>query len=536
VNFRPPSHPPSNSPQASGGYQVVRSQSPVPLAPALDLKTTEERDSFEFFTTYAVSSLRGFLDSPFWQREVLQAAHHHESIQHCIVALGAMHRRFYEGTISRLNEADMTDQYLQFALRQSNQAIQGLLKAEGPSGRMTSADKVTLMTCSVLFSSMACLQGHQKEGTRHVRSGIRLLNELDSEQGKVEPHPINVDSLRSILVGLDMHVRSIMTSQDARDWVPLPRSKSPAVLQDELDNPSLVARHLHMQGLDVQVSSILNSHNALEFESAPRSKISTILQGKAEVDNSSLVTIQLHLQTLINEVIAFLQATLDRLPDQSEYRRLLSRFDVCTVILDQLCARAVHSKGDFSQPLLALQLSHSQLEYYLRSPRGDLCDKFYFMADPHREPFDPVAHFTRMLDLATELLPQSSSLLPVFTTTMGPLAALWIIATRAPSVCTAIRKRAVRYMLSYPRREAFWDGMVAGQVAQEVLRLEQESAREELGLTATPSRDLIVPNDLRIVVVALKYDEHDNRRASIEHRSVRDMAMNRRGRMQYLSW
>jgi hypothetical protein len=245
---------------------------------------------------------------------------------------------------------------------------------------------------------------------------------------------------------------------------------------------------------------------------------------------------QLYLQTLINEVIAFLQATLNRLPDQRDYQRLLSRFDTCTVLLDRLRIRADRSTGDFSQSLMALQLLHSQVEYYLRYPRRDVEEKFYFMADPDRVPFDPVAHFTRMLDLATRLLPHSSSLLPVFTTSMGPLAALWIIATRAPSECTDIRKRAVRVMLSYPRREGFWDGMVAGQVAQEVLRLEQESARRELGLTATLGCDLIVPDDLRIVVVSLKYNQDDNRSATVEHRSFRDMALNRRGSMQYLAW
>jgi hypothetical protein len=119
---------------------------------------------------------------------------------------------------------------------------------------------------------------------------------------------------------------------------------------------------------------------------------------------------------------------------------------------------------------------------------------------------------------------------------MGPCAALWLIASRAPSSCQAIRKRAVRVMLSYPRREGFWDGLVAGQIAQELLRLEQESTQEELGLMTCPNRDLIVPNDLRIVVVKLKYDPVDNRRATVEFRSARDMAMDRPGRAQLVSW
>jgi hypothetical protein len=77
---------------------------------------------------------------------------------------------------------------------------------------------------------------------------------------------------------------------------------------------------------------------------------------------------------------------------------------------------------------------------------------------------------------------------------------------------------------------------VAGQIAQECLRLEQESAQEELGLSAMPTRDLIVPEDLRIVIVALKYDEEDNRRAKVTYRSARDMAAGAPGSVQYLAW
>ncbi|KAF2031604.1 hypothetical protein EK21DRAFT_62816 [Setomelanomma holmii] len=498
-NFRPPSHSPSSSPPSGltapqNGRDLIRSVSPVPLAPALRLKTAQERDSFEFFTTYAVSSLRGFLDSPFWQREILQAAHQHESVQHCVVALGAMHRRFYEGSNSHINGADLTDQYLQFALRQSNQAIQGLLKASGPGGRANSVDKVTLMTCSVLFSSMACLQGHQREGLQHLRSGIRMLNELDEEvNSKAQGHPIDVDSLRSIFVGLDMQARSIMTSQEAEKWEPLPRTKAPAISAD------------------------------------------------AEVDDATLLAMQRYLQSLLNHALAFLQATVKKIADERdsvyyEYRRLLSRLDQGTVLLDRLRAKATYTTVDYTQPLLALRLLHSQLECMLRSPRFDLESKFRFMSEPFREPFDLAAHFAKMLDLATQLLPHNSSLSPVFTTSMGPLSALWLIATRAPSSCTALRKRAVRLMLSYPRREGFWDGLVAGQIAQEVLKLEQESAQEELGLSTMPSRDLIVPDDLRIVVVALKYDEEDDRRADVTYRSARELAAGESGKVQYLAW
>lgn len=504
VNFRPPSNSPKNSPPPNQdllrpGRELVRSVSPVPLAPALCLKTPQEHASFEFFTTHAVFSLRGFLDSPFWQRELLQGAYQHESIQHCIVALGAMHRRFHEGNSSHIHESEMTDQYLQFALRQSNQAIQGLLKSTGPVGRMAGVDKVTLMTCSVLFSSMACLQGHQREGLQHLRSGIRLLNELDhGEKHKCARHPIDVDSLRSILIGLDMQARCIMTTEDSREWEPIPLVKEPKI-----------SRHAYL-------------------------------------NDDSLVAMHRNLQAQMNHVLAFLQRHLTQSMQPTEdidavyheYRRLLTRFDRTTELLEDLCAKAARGRcEEFTQPVMALQLLHTELEYFLRVPRGDLEDKFQsFLGKPVSKPSDVAALFTRMLDLATQLLPHNSSLSPVFTTSMGPCAALWLIASRAPSSCQAIRKRAVRVMLSYPRREGFWDGLVAGQIAQELLRLEQESTQEELGLMTSPNRDLIVPNDLRIVVVKLKYDQVDNRRATVEFRSARDMATDTPGKTHFLSW
>jgi hypothetical protein len=499
VNFRPPSTktPPSDQGHLSSSRELTRSISPVSLAPALHLKTAEERSGFEFFTTHAVSSLRGFLQSSFWQQEILQAAHQHESIQHCVVALGAMHRRFLEGRGSHINEADMADQHLQFALRQSNQAIKGLLKANVPGGRMVGTDRVTLMTCAVLFSSMACLQGHQKEALQHLRSGIRLLNELDHEveEEKAGRHPIDVESLRSIMVGLDMQARLIMSTKDMLEWEP------------------------------------------------PLSTREPLISLEADVNDATLVTMYLRLQGLNNIVLAFLsKAVLRPLHEadviHSEYRWLLKRFDSSTELLQKLCVKVASGTTNLRRQVVALQLFHTQLEFFLRTPRHDLEKRFHLVGELPSQFFDPAAHFTRMLDLASQLLPSdpSVSLSPVFTTSMGPLSALWLIASRAPSACVALRKRAVNLMLSYPRREGFWDGLLAGQIAQTILKLEQESAQEELGLKTSPTYDLIVPEDLRILVIALQYDEQNDRRATVEYRTVRDMDMNLRGKVQLLRW
>jgi hypothetical protein len=250
---------------------------------------------------------------------------------------------------------------------------------------------------------------------------------------------------------------------------------------------------------------------------------------------------QRYLETLLDHVLAFLQGSLTRSPDEREavfheYRRLISRFQRGTMLLDNLSTRASCIPHEFSQPLTALYLLHSQLEFMLRSPRQDLDAKYGFKSQPFNETFDVAAHFTKMLDLAMQLLPLTSTLAPIFTTSIGPLSALWLTAMRAPSHCVALRKRAVELMLSYPRREGFWDGLLAGQIARKMLNIEQESAQEELGLSAVPTRELIVPEDLRVVAVAISYDDEDDRKARIEFSTARNLAMGEAGRGQWLQW
>jgi len=464
------------------------------LAPALRLKTEQEKSSFEFFAVYSNVQLRGFLDSPFWQREILQAAYQNEAIQHCIIALGAMHRRFHEGSNSHINEADVTDEYLQFALRQSNQAIQEIMKTSSAGPQEARPDKVTLMVCAILFSSMACLQGHQREGLLHLQSGIKMLNELDREgTEKPESHPVDVESLRSIFLGLDIQAHSIMNGDARARWESVSRTVQPKVLEP------------------------------------------------MDVESDALLAIERYFQALFSHALSFLQDTIHRSTEERDdvyhgYVRLLRRLDHGTDTLQMLCAKSTQSKSDDSQPLTALQLLQSQLEYVLRSPRQSLERKFEFVVDPTGKKLDIASHFTRMLDLASKLLPNNPKLPPVFTTASGPLQALWLIATRAPSDRLDLRKRAAALMRSCPRREGFWDGSVASSLIDQVMKIEQESTREEFGLSEDPGYDLIVPEDLRIINVALSYDEEDDRKAQINFRSGRDMAQRTPGRDTMVTW
>ncbi|KAL6708345.1 hypothetical protein ACN47E_003269 [Coniothyrium glycines] len=503
TSFRPPApSQPSRSPkylspgQLSARSSAERSPSPAYLVPALRLNTVEERESFEFFTLHAVTSLRGFLDSSFWQREVLQAVHQEPAIQHCVVALGAMHRRFHQGHGSHLIEKDMSDKYLQFALRQSNQAIQDLVKSQSLRGKVSGADRVTIMTCSVLFGSMSCLQGHNKDAFEHLKSGIRMLNEMENEV--IENHPVDIESLRSLFVGLDMQARSIMSARDSQTWVARPRKKSSTKLDC------------------------------------------------TELNMASLLTMLRYTECLLNDVHNFFQDSISRAVEDGyniylEYNNLIKRHRRGASAFEVLSNKALANNNEFSQPLSALRLLQCMAEFLLRFPRADVLGRFHLVSNfkfenDFEQPFDPAAQCFDMFELATRLLPISSSAAPVFTTTIGPIAALWLVAIKAPSTCAALRKRAVKLMLSHPRREGFWDGMVAGQLAQEALKLEEESMQAEFGLLDISDCDLVIPDDLRIGVVRISYDGVDDRKARVEFCNSRDVAAGTPGRIRTVSW
>ncbi|KAJ6193747.1 hypothetical protein J3E72DRAFT_442015 [Bipolaris maydis] len=495
-NFRSPKTSASSTPEAqnllssfcSGStLRTLRSHSPLPLplAPALPLSTTEEKSSFSFFTSHAIPKLRGFLDSPFWQREVLQAAHREPAIQHCIIALGAMYRRFHEGQHSHIRESAMADQHLQFAFLQSNRAIKVLLEKGAASSTKASAkDKMTLMTCAILFSSMCCLQGYQKHAVEHLRSGIRMLNEMDDAGEMVTEHAVELESLRTIFVALDAQIRAIMPSAQSRSWVKKPKG---------------VLRHIEC------LISHIHAFNQKTF-----------LRGAGEEEQVGV-----------------------------ELRELVDRFHDGARVMKKLWAEAERSRHDeFTQPLIALELMQCQMEYLLRLPRADIVARFPCLAafqhakEPFKTPFDEAALFANIFHLCDQLLfvPGNKSS-PVFMTSMGPTAALWFIAIRAPASCQALRRRAVGLMLSYPRREGFWDGMVAGWIADEALSLEQERTRAKLNISSDDVvGDVEVPEHLRIISFWLTYPDDEDRKVRVGFSDARDLATGVPGVVKWFAW
>ncbi|CAG8971976.1 hypothetical protein HYALB_00003314 [Hymenoscyphus albidus] len=124
--------------------------------------------SFAFFVHRTRHQLAGFSGAEFWERLVLQAAHHEPAIRHGVVAIGSLHELFeHNAPIPQVNRI--------FALEQYNAAINKLLiPITRKEGRGVD---VCLIAC-ILFTCVENMQGHHLSALSHIQSGAKLLGQL----------------------------------------------------------------------------------------------------------------------------------------------------------------------------------------------------------------------------------------------------------------------------------------------------------------------------------------------------------------------
>jgi hypothetical protein len=449
----------------------------------------------DFFIKHASISLGGIVASPFWNRELLRAAQWHSSIRHGLIALGAMYRRYFQGATSSLLPADDSDIHLRFALQQCNEVIHALTEPIQQDSETQSLHQITVITCAVLFGSMACLQGHQRAVLQHFRSGIRIMHELYREpQARFKQHPINLETLRSILIGFDLQARTVMTYTESREWEPVlhPTHWQPMPSNQQIRASSPLAVHQYFEALYDQTLSF-----AQETAIHPEQPISAI---------------------------------------RHNYLALLARFNAGTSMLENLSAHT--SPTTEPQSIKTIRLLQYMTEYYLRCERAEVHPTFNFLHLHSLPPLDTAAQFTKIMDLATQLLASTASTTPLFTPNNGPTSALWLIVTQAPSGCTALRRRAANLLLQYPRREGMCDGLLAGRVSSDMLQWEQEFTRAALGLgpPGPGDEDLEVPDHLRIMPSRVCYMQDDDRKARLEFANAQAMARGEAGIVKVLVW
>ncbi|CAD6442484.1 e32295e1-7485-4bd1-9e09-2b32c334c8f3 [Sclerotinia trifoliorum] len=129
----------------------------------------------DFFRAYTVAEFAGDFSTEFWERRIFQAATVEPSIRHCILALGAIHKNYIE-TYQQAQAAKYPTPTQAFAFRQYTKAIRILRES---IVRKPHSLEVTLISC-ILFICFDCLVGDQAAGLVHLKSGLRILDDINA--------------------------------------------------------------------------------------------------------------------------------------------------------------------------------------------------------------------------------------------------------------------------------------------------------------------------------------------------------------------
>ncbi|KAF2201165.1 hypothetical protein GQ43DRAFT_46309 [Delitschia confertaspora ATCC 74209] len=500
--------------KCDGYTQISQSRSPSqetqivllkpPHSPTFSpLQSDEEQLSFQFFLQHSTIEFSGLFESPFWQRHILQASHTYPAIRHAVIGIGAMHRKYIEGSRTVVPD-DASDRQLHFALEQYNKAIREILQSSQPT---SISDKVTMMVACILFNSLACLQGHQSMALEHLRNGLRLLKEVDREVGDDADHihAVPLSTIRSMLVTMDVQGRLIMSDEALAAWEPHPED-----------------------GFTVK-----------------------------ETPFYSFLDAQDYFETIFNNLQTVLQKIGRRAPTPSEipalmekYAVLIDQFNTGSRLLDEFLAQSTRHD---ERSEIAIKLVYQHVKFFLNiSKYWDGSRELDWEADE--------TYLERIVDLASQLLNAESThsvpsvystdslasmefgsriglasplARPVFVSGRGLNSALWTVSSRSKSI--KLRRRAISMLLNYPRREGVWDGVLAGRIAWEALALEEAAVLAEI--PSDQARNKVVtqiPDHLRFRGVNITYI--GLRSARIEIRNTSQQRRGEKGVIRYVSW
>lgn len=443
------------------------------------LGSDNEKRSFDFFLSRASQRLGGYFNDSFWSREILQAAINYPSIRHLVVALGAAYEQF------ETHEPDEHLEDMRFALQQCNHSIRHLANSSSQSAE----DMYTLLTSSVLFATFASLQSHIPEAIEHVRSGMRVLRNIDALKVHIA-FPVPISRLRSILTSLYAQARSMMTEEVNANW----------------------------EGQDPLCSDVKPVEYYLKLTDA-----------------------QIFVETLFNNVLAFVQCTESDPPLTSKTKEavLKQRLGLQEALLSSCKALdllMVQQPGLDDKSLAILHVYHKLLAIRLGLDTKPSRESSY---DHFEENLVQMLEHCRVIlhgKVGSE--DGDTSMRVQYSSGLGVVMPLHMIAARCRN--PTVRQEAVNLLLKARRREWLWDSMVVAKIVSTTIEIEQEGSEalwignfvngEDMSL----SNSQTVPDEARVREV--KFHFKGDRSANVDFVTVRQWRNGENGHRRFIEW
>ena len=435
----------------------------------------EEMRSFDYFRGRTVPQLCGYFESEFWNRFVLRTAFHEPAIRHAIVALGSLHERFEasDPLISRSNSQKVDGG---FALEQYNRAIRYLLKPITESGRQALDVALTacaLFTCFEVSRSYGVgemltfyktLRGHHGSAFSHVKNGISMLRELQAGMGpKLKPLKTLASSETPMVPYATFQVmfarfdcQSIRLGEDNGPFDYAAASYTEPGFCDCLE----------------RFDSILQARNSLEH-----------------LERVCYEFFQKYLDELVMSTVS--QAVRRQLLDElNQWFNVFAEF--LRIRASQLSAMSIQASRFLQTRYLVLKDMLSVTNFFNEMSWDEHIDLYariteltaQIVADPtYRNKLNGVS-------------------VPVFSLDNGIVGPLFHVVRRCRD--PRIRRKALSLWRATPRQEGVWDGMLALQVAEKIMLVEEEGLGEVQCCTD-------IPCEARIASLAVRMHSEEKR-------------------------
>jgi hypothetical protein len=478
----------------------------------------QEGQYFQVFQKHTASELSGFFDSEFWTRSVLQESHSEASIQHLVVALGALYKTLEKASESPPGSPDnhsfdtATDHY-NFALQQYGKALTRL--RESLENQETQSQR-TILISIVLFTCFNSFTGDHKAAIAQIQHGLGLLEERRQESRQPlirRKDDIVEDEVVQIFTRLAIQAKSCdiafhfphpyvirLSPQRQGPTSPTsPSSPSNAASTASVEahipivfNTSQEAR----QALDSLCERIMCFNELLSsYHPGPNNILPRSVQ-------SSGYGFKMQLEQWAAAFDPLLEAR--RRPGVSNTERagigVLKMIQLMTTILFSMGFSTTEMDWDnfvrlfreivelakevvVDEELLQAQERCGDQNDYRHKPNGNTMHHHHFPGLASHQPG------------ANRVEDSFSHIKASFALDLGIIPPLFVVATKCRD--RKLRREAIRLLLRSPRREGMWDSILSGRVAQWIMEV------EEADLTGWEGP---VPDDKRVMVKEVLFD------------------------------
>ncbi|KAF2669649.1 hypothetical protein BT63DRAFT_425330 [Microthyrium microscopicum] len=428
------------------------SRSISPTTRGLASCSPQELRSYEFFRTRTTPQLAGSFPSEFWSTFLPRSTQHHATLWHAVVALGSIHERFEADDLS-VFASNIDSELGGFALKQYTTALSELTKPVRGGNRQ---DVDVFLAACILFTSFEIMRGHHESALTHVKSGIKIIGELQDASTPIgsslsmvtlSTNPsIPIDALTAPFIRLDSQVCELQSTAGRF--------------------PILQPTHHHEPGfgpiIPPKFTSILEARNCYDY----------------------LYNDAIHKAS--DESASFTSPSIDEsLPLSLATRTAIWRLHLWKAPFDA-CAADLDPTDTASQALAdLLRVKHLAASHLFDTSTVGPETKW----DRHTNDFYDIVAAASRIATTTPVGRKTISLdagivLPLFNTA-------WKCRI------SSLRREALAILASRPRQEGVWDGELSARVGKRIMEVEEEGFGEILDPADLPDWARVIEVNIR---------------------------------------